>query len=66
MFLPFKARVYLKTVFPPCNLGLTQISRSRFKKCQKCSHIMSLCLAVFCEFWGPLGFNWEERVFLKV
>ena len=40
----FKAGVHLKPVFPPLNLGLTRISRSRFKHSQNSQLISQSCV----------------------
>ena len=54
-----KAGVHLKAVFPPLNLGLMRISRSRF---QLSAHFTKLRFAVIIKFCGDF---WEEIVFLK-
>ena len=67
-----KVGVHLKAVFPPLNLGLMRMSRSRFKQSKNplfISQILgsNLCFAVifFFFFWGGGGYFLEEIVFLK-
>ena len=51
-----KAGVRLKAVFPPLNLGLIRIPRSRFKQSKNPAHFTNLCFAVICKFLGDFGF----------
>ena len=50
-----KAGVHLNVVFPPLNMGLTEISRSRFKQCR---NPMLKFRGMFCKFLG------DFRIFL--
>ena len=61
-----KTIFYLKAVFPPRNLGLMRISRSRFKQSKNCSLISRIyVLRCFVNFWVIFGDIWEEIVFLN-
>ena len=50
----FKAEVHLKAVFTPPKIGLTEISRSRFKQYfeKPYTHYTNQCFGVFCKFFG--------------
>ena len=52
-----KAGVHLKVVFPPLNLGLMRISRSRFKQSKNSAfvHFTNLCFTAICKFLGDFG-----------
>ena len=79
--VPFKVGFYLKAVFPSRNLGLIQISRSRFKQSKNCSFISRISVLrsfwifdffffeflnfFFFEFLGDFGGYLEEIVFLN-
>ena len=61
-----KAGVHLKPVFPPRNLGLMRISRSRFKHSQNPLFIpQSYVKRCFVNFLVIFGDVWKEIVFLK-
>ena len=61
-----KAGVHLKPVFPPRNLGLMRISRSRFKHSQNPLLIpQSYVKRCFVNFLVIFGGVWKEIVFLK-
>ena len=47
----------MKAVFPPLNLGLMPISRSRFKQSKNSLPISQnyLCFVVICKFLGDFG-----------
>ena len=60
ILLALKGGLYLKGLFPPLNLGLMRISRSRFKQSKNSMLISQIYgVAVICkflgDFWGFLG-----------
>ena len=61
-----KARIHLKAVFTPPKIGLTEISRSRFKQYKNPTLITQInVLGCFVNFLVIFRYIWEERVFLK-
>ena len=64
--IAIKAGVHLKPVFPPRNLGLMRISRSRFKHSQNPLFIpQSYVKRCFVNVLVIFGDVWKEIVFLK-
>ena len=62
----FKAGIHLKTVFTPSKIGLTEISRSRFKQYKNPTLITQInVLGCFVNFLVIFRYIWEEIVFLK-
>ena len=65
-FLAVKAGIHLKDVFTPPKIGLTEISRSRFKQYKNPTLIsQSNVLGCFVNFLVIFRYIWEEIVFLK-
>ena len=67
-YLPrVKVGVYMKGVFTPLKIGLTEISRSRFKQYKNPMLIQKQInvLGCFVNFWVIFKYIWEEIVFLK-
>ena len=61
-----KAGVHLKAVFTPPKIGLTEISRSRFKQYKNPTLITQInVLGCFVNFLVIFRYIWEEIVFLK-
>ena len=68
-----KAGVRLKPVFPPRNLGLMRISRSRFKHSQNPLFIpqsyVQRCfvnfLVIFGDFWKGISKIWRNKKYKK-
>ena len=61
-----KAGVHLKAVFTPPKIGLTEISRSRFKQYKNPTLITQInVLGCFVNFLVIFRYTWEEIVFLK-
>ena len=59
--LVLKVGFYLKAVFPSRNLGLKQISRSRFKQSENCWFVSRIyVLRSFVNIWMIFGDIWEE------
>ena len=69
-----KAGVRLKPVFPPRNLGLMRISRSRFKHSQNPLFIpqsyVQRCfvnfLVIFGDFWKGISKIWRNKKYKKI
>ena len=56
----------MKAVFTPPKIGLTEISRSRFKQYKYPMLISQInALGCFVNFWVIFRYIWEEIVFLK-
>ena len=61
-----KAGIHLKAVFTPPKIGLTEISRSRFKQYKNLTLITQINVSgCFVNFLVIFRYNWEEIVFLK-
>ena len=61
-----KAGIHLKAVFTPPKIGLTKISRSRFKQYKNPTLISQTnVLGCFVNFLVIFRYIWEEMVFLK-
>ena len=61
-----KGGFYLKAVFTPPKIGLTEISRSRFKQYKNPTLISQInVLGCFVNFLVIFRYIWEEIVFLK-
>ena len=61
-----KAGVHVNVVFPPLNMGLLDISRSRFKQSKNSMLISQFyVLGSFVNFWVIFRYIWEEIVFFK-
>ena len=61
-----KAGILLKAVFTPPKIGLTEISRSRFKQYKNPTFITQInVLGCFVNFLVIFRYIWEEIVFLK-
>ena len=61
-----KAGIHLKAVFTPPKIGLTEISRSRFKQYKNPTLITQInVLGCFVNFFVIFRYIWEEIVFLK-
>ena len=68
LFAPvtIKAGIHLKAVFTPPKIGLTEISRSRFKQYKNPTLITQTnVLGCFVNFLVIFRYIWEEIVFLK-
>ena len=64
--LSLKGGFYLKAVFTPPKIGLTEISRSRFKQYKNPTLISQInVLGCFENFLVIFRYIWEEIVFLK-
>ena len=64
--LRVKTGVHLKAVFTPLKIGLTEISRSRFKQYKNPILITQInVLGCFVNFLVVFRCIWEEIVFLK-
>ena len=63
----FKGGFNLNAIFPPLDMALMEISRSRFKQ-SKNSTLIPWTYVVGClvNFWVIFGYIWEEIVFLEV
>ena len=56
----------MKAVFTQVKIGLTEISRSRFKQYKNPMLITQInVLGCFVNFWVIFRYIWEEIVFLK-
>ena len=57
--------IYLNAIFPPLDMALMEISRSRFKQ-KLNTDPANLCCGVFCEFlgdfWVYLGVFLSRRI----
>ena len=63
---PIKAGVHLKAVYTPPKIGLTEISRSRFKQYKNPTLITQInVLGCFVNFLVIFRYIKEEIVFLK-
>ena len=61
-----KAGIHLKAVYTPPKIGLTEISRSRFKQYKNPTFITQInVLGCFVNFLVIFRYIWEEIVFLK-
>ena len=61
-----KGGFYLKAVFTPPKIGLTEICRSRFKQYKNPTLISQInVLGCFVNFLAIFRYIWEEIVFLK-
>ena len=61
-----KEGIHLKAVFTPPKIGLTEISRSRFKQYKNPTLITQInVLGCFVKFLVIFRYIWEEIVFLK-
>ena len=61
-----KAGVHMNVVFPPLNMGLIEISRSRFKQYKNCLliplfHVKGCFFKFWGDFWIYLGGNSFSR-----
>ena len=66
MFKSLKAGIHLKAVFTPLKIGLTEISRSRFKQYKNPTlTTQTNVLGCFVNFLVIFRYIWEEIVFLK-
>ena len=66
MMTEIKAGIHLKAVFTPPKIGLTEISRSRFKQYKNPTLITQInVLGCFVNFLVIFRYIWEEIVFLK-
>ena len=62
----FSIEAGTQAVFPPLNMGLTEISRSDPKQSKNASLISYIyALGCFVNFWLIFSYAWEEVVFLK-
>ena len=56
----------LNAIFPPLDMALMKLSRSRFKQSKNSTFIpRTYVVGCFVNFWVIFGYIWEEIVFLE-